>query len=734
MMHLIASLMVLPFYRITVRGAENIPETGGALFVSNHVSFVDWLFLGKAIKRPIRFIVAEQWFKKWWIKPVLKAVGAIPVRGTGGPKVVMRALKAAGKYLDDGEIVCIFAEGQVTRTGALQPFRRGVERIAKGHECPVIPIHLDGVWGSVFSAERGRLFTKLPRRWRYPVTVMIGKPLPADSSATEVRRRVLELANEAWMQRKPVMHPLSKSIIRMGRKRRFGVMLHDAMRGSVRGYKALAGAVILARALKLHWEEQKVVGILLPPSVAGALVNMAAVISHRATVNLNYTVGKLGIEAACKKADLKTVITSRTFEQKAKLEMPEGVKLIYLEDVAKTITAGQRIKGLLYSLFLPCGMLTRKCKALPKPSMDDTATIIFSSGSTGEPKGIVLSHFNVIANVDGSSQMLHMSRKDNILHMLPFFHSFGNLLLWVGVHCRAGLCFLPNPLDADAVGEMVELNSASILVATPTFLQMYSKRIPPEQFGSLRMVVAGAEKLPRKFAAKFRDVFGIDILEGYGATECAPVISVNVNDERSTGVYQKGNKPGTVGHPFPGVIVRVVDPDTGKELETDQPGMLLVKGPNVMQGYLNDDRRTAEVLNDGWYRTGDIARVDEDGYITITDRLSRFSKIGGEMIPHGKVEDCLHEVLDTGEKLLAVTAVPDEKKGERLVVVHTPLKQDPLDLVHGLKDLDLPGIFIPNAKDFIEVVELPLLGTGKLDLKALKRIAIEDCGPVASDA
>ncbi|MEE9310801.1 MAG: 1-acyl-sn-glycerol-3-phosphate acyltransferase, partial [Planctomycetota bacterium] len=326
MMHLLAALVVLPFYKVTVRGIDNLPKNGGALLVSNHVSFVDWLFLAKAINRPIRFVINEHWYNKWWVKPVLKFVGAIPVRGTGGPKVVMRALKAAGKYLDDGEIVCIFAEGQVTRTGALQPFKRGIERIAKSHGCPVIPIHLDGVWGSIFSAERGRLFTKLPRRWRYPVTVMVGKPLPPNLSAPEVRRHVLELANEAWMQRKPHMHPLSKSVIRMGRKRRFGVILHDAMRGSVRGYKALAGAVIIARALAKTWGDQKTVGILLPPSVVGALVNMAVAISHRTAVNLNYTTGKAGLEYACKKAELKTVITSRKFEEKAELEMPEGVE------------------------------------------------------------------------------------------------------------------------------------------------------------------------------------------------------------------------------------------------------------------------------------------------------------------------------------------------------------------------------------------------------------------------
>ncbi|MCF6228063.1 MAG: AMP-binding protein [Planctomycetes bacterium] len=318
-----------------------------------------------------------------------------------------------------------------------------------------------------------------------------------------------------------------------------------------------------------------------------------------------------------------------------------------------------------------------------------------------------------------------MSRKDNVLHMLPFFHTFGTLLLWIGVHCRTGLCFLPNPLDAEAVGEMVELNSASVLVATPTFLQMYAKRVQPEQFGSLRMVVSGAEKLQRKFADSFKDTFGIGILEGYGTTECSPVISVNVDDERGAGVYQKGNKAGTVGHPMPGVIVRVVDPDSGEELPTGEAGMLLVKGPNVMKGYLNEPEKTAEVLQDGWYRTGDIVKLDEDGYITITDRLSRFSKIGGEMIPHGLIEDHLLEYLDCDEKILAVTAIPDEKKGERIVVVHQEMDCEPLELIKKLKELGLPGIFIPRESDFVEVKELPFLGTGKMDLKTLKQIALD---------
>jgi len=265
----------------------------------------------------------------------------------------------------------------------------------------------------------------------------------------------------------------------------------------------------------------------------------------------------------------------------------------------------------------------------------------------------------------------------------------------------------------------------TMLLATPTFLNAYTRRCEPEDFGSLRFVMAGAEKLPERISQAFEDHFGIRPLEGYGCTECSPVVTVNRADFRAAAFRQVGAKRGTIGHPLPGITVKIVDPETHQPLGVDQPGLLLVRGPNVMRGYLNRPEKTAEVLRDGWYNTGDIATADEDGFLRITDRLTRFSKIGGEMVPHIKVEDVLQELAGATEQTFVVTAVPDEKKGERLIVLHT-LSETQLDeLLAKFAKADLPALWRPRADQFRHIEALPYLGTGKLDLRKARELALQ---------
>ncbi|WP_455370453.1 AMP-binding protein, partial [Petrachloros mirabilis] len=265
----------------------------------------------------------------------------------------------------------------------------------------------------------------------------------------------------------------------------------------------------------------------------------------------------------------------------------------------------------------------------------------------------------------------------------------------------------------------------SFLVTTPTFLQLYARRCTPEQFSSLRVIVTGAEKLPVRLAQAFEDQFGIGPIEGYGVTECAPVIAVNCPDFRAAGYYQPAARRGTVGQPLPGVSVKIVDPDSFVSLPPGTPGMLLVKGPNVMSGYLGREDLTASVMRDGWYVTGDIAVLDDDGFLTITDRLSRFSKIGGEMVPHGKVEEALQHASGSDMQVFAVTGIPDERKGEQLAVIHTLDESRIPDILARLAHDGLPNLFIPSRANFVKVDALPVLGTGKMDLRSLKRIALE---------
>jgi len=692
------------------------------------MSFVDGFLLMASVDRPIRFVVDAAYATHPLFKWLMTAMKVIPITSAGDTRMILRALRSAGQALDDGEIVCIFPEGQITRTGTMLPFRRGFERIVKGRQVPVIPVHLDRLWGSIFSFERGRFLRKWPERIPYPVSVSFGTPQPSDTPAYKLRDAVRTLGEEAWRLRKSGRRTLHREFIHAMRRHPFRFTMADRTRPHLSSIQALIGSIVLARVLRPHWENQRHVGILLPPTVAGALVNVAAPLCGKTSVNLNYTVGKSGLEAAVRLAGLRTIVTSRVFVEKAKLELPDGPSILWLEDIARTIGTGQKLVASLLAFCAPARLIEQACGQSSTLTMDDLATIIFSSGSTGEPKGVMLSHFNVDANAQGANQVLHLYQDERVLGILPFFHSFGYLVFWLAMFKNVGMVFHPSPLDVAAIGELVRRHRITFLVATPTFLQLYLRRCTPEQFSSLRVVLTGAEKLPSRLALAFKDRFGIEPIEGYGVTECAPVIAVNCPDFRAAGYFQPASRRGTVGQPLPGVSVQIVDPDSFASLPPDTPGMLLVRGPNVMKGYLGREDLTANALRDGWYITGDIAMLDEDGFLTITDRLSRFSKIGGEMVPHGRVEEALQQAAGADTQVFAVTGIPDEKKGERLAVLHTLDDARIPEILGKLAANGLPNLFIPSRANFVKVEALPVLGTGKMDLRGLKRIAIERLG------
>ncbi|MBK9948081.1 MAG: MFS transporter [Nitrospira sp.] len=715
-------------YRLRVVGQHHVPQTGGALLVPNHVSFIDGFLLVSSSDRPVRFLVDSQYAELPIFKPFMKALGVIPISSHGGLRIILKALREAGSALDRGDLVCIFPEGQITRTGTLLPFRRGFERIVKGRSTPIIPVHLDRVWGSIYSFNRGKFWWKIPEQLPYPVTVSFGAPLPPTTSVHELRGTIRQLGEAAWQLRKPHRRPLHREFIRSMRRAPFRLAMADQNRPHVSSLQALIGSIVLARTLRPFWSKQERVGVLLPPTVAGALVNVAAPLCGKTIVNLNYTVGKSGLEAAVQLAGLRTIVTSRLFVEKAKLDLPDGPSIIWLEDLAKTIGAKHKLQATLLALFASCRIIERACGQTTPLTPDSLATIIFSSGSTGEPKGVMLSHFSVDSNCQGATQMLHLYQDERVLGILPFFHSFGYMVFWFVMSNNAPMIFHPSPLDVTAIGELIRKYGITFLVTTPTFLQLYSRRCTPEQFSSVRVILTGAEKLHARLAQAVEDTFGIGPIEGYGVTECAPVIAVNCPDFRAAGYYQPASRRGTVGQPLPGVSVQIVDPDTYTPLPSGTPGMLLVKGPNVMNGYLGREDLTAQVMRDGWYITGDIAALDDDGFLTITDRLSRFSKIGGEMVPHGKVEEALHQVAGADSQVFAVTGLPDAKKGERLAVLYT-LDEDRIPgIVEQLSTLGLPNLFIPARNQFVKVDALPVLGTGKLDLRGAKRIAMERLG------
>jgi acyl-[acyl-carrier-protein]-phospholipid O-acyltransferase / long-chain-fatty-acid--[acyl-carrier-protein] ligase len=710
-------------YRIRVEGRENVPQSGGALFVCNHMSFVDGLLLIASIDRPIRFILYKAVYDLPYVKPFAKIIGAIPISSEQRPREMIHSLREATNAIKNGEIVCIFAEGQITRIGGLLPFRRGFERIMKGVEAPIIPVNLDGVWGSVFSFERGRFLWKLPHSLPYPVTVSFGKPMPPTAQPGEVRRAVQELQTEAYKFRRARMRTLHRSFIRTAHRHPLRFAMGDKRRAKMKWGGALLSSIFLARRLRETWKGQEMVGILLPPSVPGALVNFAATLSGKIPVNLNYTASSESLASCAAQCKLETVITTKQLLDRIPLQVPG--KTVLLEEVAAGHGFGERLVALIL-WFLPGGLLEKILSGGKTKSLDDLATIIFSSGSTGEPKGVMLTHYNIASNVDQVAQMFMFDGSDRLLGVLPFFHSFGfTVTLWLPAVSGVSVIYHPSPLDLAAISEIVRDYRVTFLMSTPTFLQAYARRCSPEDFGSLQYVVVGAEKLPERLAIAFEDKFGIRPLEGYGATECAPVVSVNTRDFRAPGFRQVGGKRGRIGHPLPGVSVRIVDPETHEPVAAGASGLLLVSGPNVMKGYLGKPEKTAEVLRDGWYVTGDIAAEDEDGFLAITDRLSRFSKIGGEMVPHIKVEEQLHELAGLTDQRFVVTGVPDGKKGERLVVLHTLPADELKPVLERLGESGLPNLWIPRPNQFFAVEELPHLGTGKLDLRKIKEIALE---------
>ena len=724
LLRLLLWLATHTLYRLDVVGRENVPARGGALLTPNHVSMADAAFLLASIDRPIRFLMFRGSYEHPLVKPFAKILGVIPVASDQGPREMIHSLRQATEALKSGEVVCIFPEGQMTRIGQMMPFRRGMERIIKGVDVPIIPVNLDGVWGSIFSFAGGRFLWKFPRRVPYPVRVTFGEPLPSTATSAEVRGVVQDLGREAFERRKKRMHTLPETFAYTARRHPWRFAMADGQRKKLNYFSALVGALVLARRLRQPWQGQEMVGVLLPPSVPGALVNFAAMLMGKVPVNLNYTASNETLAACAEQCHLKTIVTARVFLEKVKVQPPGEV--LFIEDLAKDPGLGEKLAAGFAAGLLPGRALAKFAGSDRHTSLDDIATIIFSSGSTGDPKGVVLTHYNIASNVEQLNQVVMLHAHDRILGILPFFHSFG----FTGTLCLPaatgiGVVFHPNPLDSRAIGALVSRYAVTMLLATPTFLNAYTRRCAPEDFGSLRFVLAGAEKLPERISQAFEDHFGIRPHEGYGCTECSPAVTVNTTDFRAAAFRQVGAKRGSIGHPLPGIAVRIVDPDTMKPVAANEPGLLLVRGPNVMRGYLNKPEKTADVLRDGWYNTGDIARMDEEGFLRITDRLSRFSKIAGEMVPHIKVEDLLQELAGVTEQTFVVTGVPDEKKGERLVVLHTLHDERLEECLEKLGKSELPALWRPRPEQFLRVEKLPYLGTGKLDLRRARELALE---------
>ncbi len=714
--------LIALFYRVRIVGAENVPQKGGALLASNHVSFMDGFLVGWAARhRHVRFMIWRPYYEHWALRPLLRALRTIPI-DLSGPRAMTAAIQSARRELEAGHVVCIFPEGAVTRTGNMLPFRRGMEKVIEGLDVPVIPVHLDRVWGSPFSFAGGQFFGKNSRSWPYRVTVSFGPPLPAPVTALAARQVVEELGSDAAGLTREPGATLPARFVRLARRHWGYFAMADSMGRELTYGRALTAALLLAEEVRRRADSEKMIGLLLPATVGGALANLGVSLAGKVPVNLNFTGGAEAMAYAAEQCEIRTVITSKAFLTRAKLEAPKGS--VYLEDILASLGKAAKLRALIKAKLLPARWL------VPTGDPNDLATVLFTSGSTGVPKGIMLSHFNIATNVDAVLQLFALDERDRIIGVLPFFHSFGFMAtIWLPLFTGGGVVYHPNPTDAKTIGELIHKYKGTFLLSTPTFCGTYMRKCTREQFASLRFVVVGAEKLREPLRKEFEQTFGIDLLEGYGMTEMSPVVAVNTPDYRQGKEIQIGAKHGTVGLPIPGVSVRIVDPETKQPLPPGEAGLLLVKGPNRMRGYLKDPERTAQVFHEGWYITGDMARVDEDGFLSITDRIARFSKVGGEMVPHLLVEELIAKTC--GDAPCAVTGLPDERKGEKLAVLYTHADLTPEDLWRRLSDTDLPKLWLPKLENIHQVQELPVLGTGKIDLRGVRARALELSGAVS---
>ena len=714
-------LLTHSIFRIRIHGQENVPFEGPALLVANHMSHVDGLLVGACVQRFIRFMVWKPYYDIKAFHWLLRRTYAIPVGSS--PRDKVESIRAARRELAAGHIVCIFAEGAISRTGNMLPFKRGLEKIVDGTNVPIIPVHLDRLWGSIFSFASGKFFWKWPTRIPYPVTVSFGAPLPSNTSAQAVRQAIQELSAAATTLRKRPSDLLDRRLIHTARRNWAKFAMADTTGRSLTYGEMLTGAVLLSRT-GLRAVHSEKVGVLLPSTVAGALVNLSLTLRGAIPVNLNFTAGADAMQSAIEQCDIRTVITSRAFLAKAKLEPLPGT--LYIEDLLKAATSFAKLRAWVSARFAPAALLSSGDR-----TPDSLAALIFSSGSTGVPKGVMLSHYTLISEIEAIAQLFWIDSSDRIVGVLPFFHSFGfTVTIWFPLLSGCGVVYHPNPTDARAIGELVQKHKATLLLTTPTFCGTYTRKCSAEEFASLRYVLVGAEKLRQGVADAFRAKFGVELLEGYGCTEMSPVVAVNVPNFTAGKDTQTGNKAGTVGHPIPGVAARIVDPVTFAPLPPNTEGLLLVKGSNRMLGYLDQPDRTAQAFHDGWYITGDIALLDDEGFLRITDRLSRFSKIAGEMVPHLKVEEAILNILGDGQCVVA--GIPDDLRGERLVALYVHPTLTPAELHRKISETDMAPLWIPKRENLYPVESLPLLGTGKLDLHAVRNLAKQASQPVPS--
>ncbi len=683
------------FYRVRAMGTENVPREGGALLVCNHVSYVDAIILSLASERPIRFLSFEGFFKMPVLGWLLRGFGAIPVSGAHSKD----AIRAAAARVREGELVCIFPEGQLTRTGSLLELKRGYELIARqAGDCPVIPVVTDGLWRSIFSFERGRYFFKVPNSLRIAVRVVFGAALE-DTRPGNLRRVMAELGAEAFAARPELDGSLDRALVRALRRRPWRVAVADYGLG---GRRMRAGVLLgVSGAVAKRWRgelaDQDRVGVILPPGIGGTVANVALLLAGKTPVNLNPTAGAAAMAHCLGAAGIEVVVTAGALREKF-VDLPWPERTVDVGEVIGGVGAVEILGGLFFS---------RGDEAAGRSEV-----ILFTSGSSGTPKGVVLTSRNLLANAMQVDELGLLRRDEVILSGLPLFHCFGlNVGMFSALLSGRRMVSVPTPFDYGKIAKGAKGENATVLLTTPTFLKGYLRKIPAEAFASMRCICCGAEKLPSSVAAATWEKFGAEAIEGYGLTEASPVVAFNQPDpECGVGAEatQVGKRAGTVGRFVPGVAWRV-----------DDAGVLGLRGANVVAGYLGSDPAA-----DGWFVTGDVVSLDEDGFIKIEGRTSRFSKIGGEMVPHAAVEGAIGEAFSGDLEAADCVVGVEVSEGEEELALVTTRELDRESLRGALRGAGLPNLWIP--KRVVRVDALPALASGKVDPGGCREVVLAE--------
>lgn len=698
-------------------------HTQGTLLLGNHVSFLDWAIVQLAYKKPVRFVMEKAYYNKWYLRPIFCAFGVIAISQSGSKD----ALLAIQTALNEGETVALFPEGYLTRTGHVAQFKTGFMRALSGTDAQVIPFYIDGAWETHFSHAGGLLAQTKNRSF----AVYCGEPLDSATTATEVRQKVLELCSDAWHVRAQKTTITHAWIQRKHTKRRFFAADSTGVRLSFSKHMALA--CTLAGALKKPLANEQYAAVLLPNSAGTTAVGLGSLLLGKTLFPLNYTSNVTHLIDALACLNVTTLVTSQLFIKRLANKNVDitpllaTTQVIYLEDIRANISKIRFLANWVAALCLPAFVMQWLYAYPAKPN--DVAVVLASSGSENAPKIIQLTHANIVSNATQAEHLLKPTTNDVIIGTLPIFHAFGTTACFLlPMIARLPVIYHPDPTDALGVAKLTATHKGTVLFGTNTFFRLYVRntRVHPLMFASVRLAVAGAEKLQETVRTSLQLRFGIDVYEGYGVTEASPVIAVNAPDVLDTTYWyaQQASKQGTIGQALIGSLARILHPESKQICAVNEAGMLVVAGPQIMQGYFGDPEKTDSVIikMDGrdWYMTGDRCTMDEQGFITIIDRYSRFAKIGGEMVSLGEVETAIAKHLDESVELCAL-AVADVKKGERIVLLYAGV--DKQQVLQAITNANLIALATPSVLQQVDII--PKLGSGKTDFHSAKALVDE---------